>query len=117
MTGITYREAIREALDEEMARDPDVFLLGADIGAAGGAFKVTAGLLARDGASRGLATPLSEIALVGAAAGAAQMGMRPVVELPALGAIANASDMLTNYVAAARYRAGLPCPMVVRGHA
>ncbi|MEK6612543.1 MAG: transketolase C-terminal domain-containing protein [Gemmatimonadota bacterium] len=117
MTAISYLEAIREAIDEEMARDPDVFLLGADIGAAGGAFKVTDGLLARYGASRVIDTPLSEIAIVGAAAGAAHMGMRPVVELPALGSIANASDMLANYVATARYRAGLSCPMVVRGHA
>ena len=117
MAGISYLEAIREALDEEMARDPDVFLLGADVGAAGGAFKVTDGLLARYGASRVIDTPLSELAIVGVAAGAAHMGMRPVVELPGLGAMVNASDVLTNYVAAARYRTGLPCPMVVRGRA
>lgn len=112
---ITYLEAIREALLEEMARDENVFLLGEDIGAYGGAFKVTEGLQARFGEQRVLDTPISEIAIVGAAAGAAHMGMRPVVEMQFIDFIANAYDMLTNYVATARYRAFLPCPMVVRG--
>jgi 2-oxoisovalerate dehydrogenase E1 component beta subunit len=114
-TEITYLEAIREALFEEMARDPNVFCLGEDIGAFGGAFKVTDGLLARFGESRVIDSPISEIAIVGAAAGAAHMGMRPVVEMQFIDFIANAYDMLTNYVATARYRAFLPCPMVVRG--
>ncbi|MHB1223434.1 MAG: alpha-ketoacid dehydrogenase subunit beta [Gemmatimonadaceae bacterium] len=112
---ITYLEAIREALFEEMARDENVFCLGEDIGAYGGAFKVTDGLQARFGDQRVLDTPISEIAIVGAAAGAAHMGMRPVVEMQFIDFIANAYDMLTNYVATARYRAFLPCPMVVRG--
>jgi TPP-dependent pyruvate/acetoin dehydrogenase alpha subunit/transketolase C-terminal domain/subunit len=112
---ITYLEAIREALFEEMARDPEVFCLGEDIGAYGGAFKVTEGLLDRFGERRVIDTPISEIAIVGAAAGAAHMGMRPVVEMQFIDFIANAYDMLTNYVATARYRAFLPCPMVVRG--
>jgi 2-oxoisovalerate dehydrogenase E1 component beta subunit len=115
MAEITYLEAIREALFEEMARDPEVFCLGEDIGAYGGAFKVTEGLLARFGEQRVIDSPISEIALVGAAAGAAHMGMRPVVEMQFIDFIANAYDMLTNYVATARYRAFLPCPMVVRG--
>lgn len=114
-TEITYLEAIREALFEEMARDPNVFCLGEDIGAFGGAFKVTEGLLAQFGEQRVIDTPISEIAIVGAAAGAAHMGMRPVVEMQFIDFIANAYDMLTNYVATARYRAFLPCPMVVRG--
>ncbi|MCU0617646.1 MAG: alpha-ketoacid dehydrogenase subunit beta [Gemmatimonadaceae bacterium] len=114
-TEITYLEAIREALFEEMARDENVFCLGEDIGAFGGAFKVTEGLLARFGESRVIDSPISEIAIVGAAAGAAHMGMRPVVEMQFIDFIANAYDMLTNYVATARYRAFLPCPMVVRG--
>ncbi|HEY0776726.1 MAG TPA: alpha-ketoacid dehydrogenase subunit beta [Gemmatirosa sp.] len=114
-TEITYLEAIREALFEEMARDPDVFCLGEDIGAFGGAFKVTDGLLARFGEARVIDAPISEIGIVGAAAGAAHMGMRPVVEMQFIDFIANAYDMLTNYVATARYRACLPCPMVVRG--
>jgi pyruvate/2-oxoglutarate/acetoin dehydrogenase E1 component len=114
-TEITYLEAIREALFEEMARDENVFCLGEDIGAFGGAFKVTEGLMARFGESRVIDSPISEIAIVGAAAGAAHMGMRPVVEMQFIDFIANAYDMLTNYVATARYRAFLPCPMVVRG--
>jgi 2-oxoisovalerate dehydrogenase E1 component beta subunit len=100
---------------EEMERDPDVFLLGEDIARYGGAFKVTEGLLERFGDRRVLDRPISEAGFVGAAAGAAHMGMRPVVELQFIDFISCAYDMLTNYVATARYRAFLPCPMVVRG--
>ena len=112
---VTFLEAIRQGLDEEMARDPNVILLGEDIGAYGGAFKVTEGLLDRYGAGRVIDTPISEAAIVGAAAGAAHMGMRPVCEMQFIDFISCAYDMLTNYVATARYRADLPCPMVVRG--
>jgi 2-oxoisovalerate dehydrogenase E1 component beta subunit len=115
MAEITYLEAIREALFEEMERDRNVFCMGEDIGAFGGAFKVTEGLLAKFGEQRVIDSPISEIALVGAAAGASHMGLRPVVEMQFIDFIANAYDMLTNYVATARYRAFLPCPMVVRG--
>ena len=115
MAEVTYLEAIREALFEEMARDANVFCMGEDIGAYGGAFKVTEGLLDRFGASRVIDTPISEIAIVGAAAGAAHMGMRPVCEMQFMDFISNAYDMLTNYVATARYRVGLGCPRVVRG--
>jgi pyruvate/2-oxoglutarate/acetoin dehydrogenase E1 component len=112
---ITYLEAIRAALIEEMERDPNVFLLGEDIGVYGGAFKVTEGLLARFGEQRVIDTPISEAAIVGAAAGAAHMGLRPVCEMQFIDFISCAYDMLTNYVATARYRAFLPCPIVVRG--
>ena len=112
---VTFLEAIRQGLNEEMARDPNVILLGEDIGAYGGAFKVTEGLLDRYGAGRVIDTPISEAAIVGAAAGAAHMGMRPVCEMQFIDFISCAYDMLTNYVATARYRAYLPCPMVVRG--
>jgi pyruvate/2-oxoglutarate/acetoin dehydrogenase E1 component len=115
MAEITFVEAVREALIEEMERDPNVFLLGEDIGAYGGAFKATDGLADRFGESRVVDTPISETGIVGAAAGAAHMGMRPVVEMQFIDFIGNAYDMLTNYVATARYRAFLPCPMVVRG--
>ena len=115
MAEVTYLEAIREALVEEMDRDENVFCMGEDIGAYGGAFKVTEGLLGRFGESRVIDTPISEIGIVGAAAGAGHMGMRPVVEMQFIDFIANAYDILTNYVATARYRAFLPCPMVVRG--
>jgi pyruvate/2-oxoglutarate/acetoin dehydrogenase E1 component len=115
MGEVTYLEAIREALFEEMQRDSNVLCLGEDIGRYGGAFKVTEGLLDKFGETRVIDSPISEIAIVGAAAGAAHMGMRPVVEMQFIDFMANAYDMLTNYVATARYRANLPCSMVVRG--
>lgn len=115
MGEITYLEAIREALFEEMERDPNVFCLGQDIGAFGGAFKVTDGLMAKYGETRVIDTPISEAAIIGAAAGASHMGMRPIAELQFIDFISCGYDMLTNYIATARYRAFLPCPMVVRG--
>ncbi|HEX3532814.1 MAG TPA: alpha-ketoacid dehydrogenase subunit beta, partial [Gemmatimonadaceae bacterium] len=81
MSEVTYLEAIREALFEEMERDENVFCLGEDIGAYGGAFKVTEGLMAKYGEQRVIDTPISEAAIIGAAAGAAHMGMRPVCEM------------------------------------
>jgi len=112
---ITYLEAIRQGLWEEMERDERVFILGEDVGAYGGAFKVTDGFLKRFGESRVIDTPISEAAIVGAAAGAAHMGLRPVAEMQFIDFISCAYDMLTNYVATARYRAGLATPIVVRG--
>jgi pyruvate/2-oxoglutarate/acetoin dehydrogenase E1 component len=117
VTEPTYLEAIREALLEEMERDPSVLCLGEDIGTYGGAFKVTAGLLERFGDRRVIDTPVAEAAIVGAAAGAAHMGFRPVCEMQFIDFISCAYDMLTNYVATSRYRAFLPCPIVVRGPA
>jgi pyruvate/2-oxoglutarate/acetoin dehydrogenase E1 component len=115
MAEITYLEAIREALFEEMERDKNVFCMGEDIGAYGGAFKVTEGLMAKYGDQRVIDTPISEAGFVGAAAGASHMGMRPVVEMQFIDFISCAYDMLTNYIATARYRAFLPCPLVIRG--
>jgi len=115
MAEITFLEALRQGLREEMARDERVFILGEDVGAYGGAFKVTEGLFQQFGADRVIDTPIAEAAIVGAAAGAAHMGMRPVAEMQFIDFISCAYDMLTNYVATARYRAGLPTPMVVRG--
>jgi 2-oxoisovalerate dehydrogenase E1 component beta subunit len=115
MPELTYLEALRQGLWEEMERDERVFLLGEDIGEYGGAFKVTDGFLKRFGADRVIDTPISEAAIVGAAAGAAHMGLRPVAEMQFIDFISCAYDMLTNYVATARYRAGLSTPMVVRG--
>ena len=115
MPEITYLEAIRQGLWEEMERDPRVFLIGEDIGALGGPFRVTEGLLDRFGQERVIDTPVSEQAIVGAAAGAAHMGLRPVCEMQFIDFIACAYDLLTNYVATARYRAGLSTSMVVRG--
>ena len=115
MAETTYLEAIKQALDEEMERDRNVFVMGEDIGAYGGAFKVTDGLLAKYGEGRVIDTPISEAGIVGAAAGAAHMGMRPVCEMQFIDFISCAYDILTNYVATSRYRAFLPCPLVVRG--
>jgi pyruvate/2-oxoglutarate/acetoin dehydrogenase E1 component len=116
MGEVTYLEAIRQGLREELARDERVFMLGQDIGGYGGAFKVTEGFLAQFGEDRVIDTPISEIAIVGVAAGAAHMGMRPVCEMQFIDFMSNAYSILTNYVATARYRAGgLPTPMVVRG--
>ena len=115
MAVITYLEAIREALVEEMARDERVFVLGEDVGAYGGAFKVTEGLLDRFGESRVIDTPIAEAAIVGSAIGAAYMGMRPVAELQFIDFISTCFDMLTNFAAKSRYRTGAGVPIVVRG--
>src|ERR1700716_474853 len=115
MAEVTFLEALRQGLWEEMERDERVFLLGEDVGFYGGAFKGTEGLAKRFGESRVIDTPISEAAIVGAAAGAAHMGLRPVAEMQFIDFISCAYDMLTNYVATAPYRAGLSTPMVVRG--
>ena len=115
MPEVTYLEALREGLREEMLKDERVFILGEDVGKYGGAFKVTEGFIEQFGAGRVIDTPISEAAIVGAAAGAAHMGLRPVAEMQFIDFISCAYDMLTNYVATARYRAGLPTPLVVRG--
>ena len=115
MAVITYLEAIRQALFEEMARDERVFLIGEDVGAYGGAFKVTEGLQEKFGEKRVVDTPISEIAIVGSAIGASYMGMRPVAEIQFIDFIACAFDMLTNFAATSRYRNGAGVPIVVRG--
>lgn len=115
MAETTYLEALRQGMWEEMERDERVFILGEDIGIYGGAFKVTEGFFEKFGASRVMDTPISEAAIVGAAAGAAHMGLRPIAEMQFIDFISCAYDMLTNYVATARYRAGLSTPLVVRG--
>ena len=112
---VTMLEAIREGLWEEMERDGRVFLMGEDIGVYGGAFKVTEGFLEHFGGSRVIDTPISEIGFTGAAAGAAHMGMRPVVEMQFIDFISCAYDMITNYVATSRYRGSGPQPLVIRG--
>ena len=115
MPEITYLEALRQGMFEEMERDESVFMLGEDIGRYGGAFKVTDGFLDRFGEARVIDTPISEAAIVGAAAGAAHMGLRPIAEMQFMDFVSCAYDILTNYVATARYRAGLSTPIVVRG--
>ena len=115
MATITYLEAVRQALTEEMERDERVFALGQDIGVYGGAFKVTEGLLERFGAGRIVDTPLSETAIIGAAIGSAYVGMRPVAELQFIDFITCCFNILTNFAAKSRYRWGAGVPMVVRG--
>ena len=111
----TFLEAIAEALWEEMERDHRVFLMGEDIGAYGGAFKVTRGFLEHFGDARVIDTPISEGGFTGAAAGAAHMGLRPVVEMQFMDFISPAYDVLTNYIATSHYRGAGPLPLVVRG--
>lgn len=110
----TYLEAIREGLWEEMERDPNVFLLGEDIGVYGGAFKVTAGFLDRFGEKRVVDTPISEAAIAGAAIGAGLMGLRPVAEMQFADFITCGFDQIVNFAAKCRYRWGAAVPMVVR---
>jgi 2-oxoisovalerate dehydrogenase E1 component beta subunit len=117
MAVITYLEAIRQALFDEMAADERVFVMGEDVGVYGGAFKVTEGLLEKFGETRVIDTPISETAIVGSAIGASYMGMRPVCEIQFIDFIACCFDMLTNFAATSRYRNGAGVPIVVRGPA
>ncbi|MEA2175622.1 MAG: hypothetical protein QOD00_3214 [Blastocatellia bacterium] len=111
----TFVEAIRQGIWEEMERDPSVFIIGEDVGAYGGAFKVTDGMIDEFGEGRCVDTPISEAAIVGAACGAALMGMRPVAEFQFIDFISAGFDMLTNYAAKCRYRWGAGLACVFRG--
>jgi pyruvate/2-oxoglutarate/acetoin dehydrogenase E1 component len=115
MPEVTMLEAIREALFEELDRDPAVVALGEDIGVFGGAFKATEGLLAKFGPERVIDTPISESAIVGAACGMSYLGLRPVVEMQFIDFIACCFNQVTNFVAKSHYRWGAPVPMVIRG--
>ena len=113
--GATYIEAVREALWEEMEADERVFLLGEDIATYGGAFKVTDGFLERFGSKRVFDTPIAEAGIVGAAIGAALMGLRPVAEIQFLDFLSVGFDQLTNFAAKCHYRWGASVPIVIRG--
>ncbi len=117
MAPVTYLEAIRQALWDEMEQDPQVFMLGQDIGTYGGAFRVTAGFLDHFGPGRIIDTPISESAMIGAAIGAAMMGMRPVVEMQFIDFISCGFNQIINFAAPNHYRWGQPVPIVVRGPA
>ena len=115
MPPITYLEAIRQGIWEEMERDPTVFCIGEDIGIYGGAFKVTDGFVHHFGPERVIDTPIAENAIVGSAFGAALTGLRPVDEFQFIDFIGCAFNQITNMVAKAHYRWGAPVPLVLRG--
>ena len=116
MRELTYTQALREALTEEMTRDPNILLLGEDIGLYGGVFKVTEGLLAKFGPERVRETPISEAGFVGMSVGLAMTGKRPVAELMFMDFAWVASDQIFNQAAKMRYMSGgrVKVPLVIR---
>jgi 2-oxoisovalerate dehydrogenase E1 component beta subunit len=115
MAVTTYVDAIKDGIWEEMEKDERVFVLGEDVGIYGGAFKVTKGLLDKFGPMRVIDTPISESAIVGAAIGAALVGMRPIAEMQFIDFISCAFDQIVNFAAKCRYRWGAGVPIVIRG--
>ncbi|HYM91649.1 MAG TPA: alpha-ketoacid dehydrogenase subunit beta [bacterium] len=111
---MTYLEAIADGLRQAMRADPSVILLGEDVGAYGGAFKLTKGFLEEFGPRRVIDTPISEAAIVGAAVGAALVGLRPVAEMQFADFISNAFNQIVNVAATSAYRAGGCVPLVIR---
>ncbi len=119
MPVITYREAVRHALAEEMERDLNVVLMGEEVGQFHGAYKVSEGLLAKFGPKRVIDTPISEAGFIGLGIGAAMLGMRPVMELMFFSFYSVAFDQIFNNAANIRYMSGglIHCPIVIRGPA
>jgi 2-oxoisovalerate dehydrogenase E1 component beta subunit len=115
MAEVTYLEAIKQGIREEMERDESVYILGEDVGVYGGAFKVTAGFLDQFGPLRVIDTPLSESAIIGAAIGSALMGQRPIAEMQFMDFIVCGFDQIVNMAAKLHYRNGMAVPMVIRG--
>jgi pyruvate dehydrogenase E1 component beta subunit len=117
MATLTYRDAVRNALIEELDRDPDVFLIGEDIGRYQGTFRVTAGLFEKYGGQRVVDTPITEPAIVGIANGAAMVGLRPVVEMMTMSFSILALDQVINHSAKIHYMTGgqAKVPLVIRG--
>ena len=115
MSEVTYLEAIKQGLREEMQRDERVYILGEDVAVYGGAFKVTAGFLEEFGSLRIIDTPLSESAIVGAAIGSALLGQRPVAEMQFMDFIACGFDQIVNMAAKMHYRNRMAVPIVIRG--
>ncbi len=116
MAEITLIEAIRQAMDEEMARDDRVFILGEDVGKRGGVFLATQGLYEKYGEMRVVDTPLAEVAIVGVAIGAALYGLRPIAEIQFADFMHPAFDQIVNEAAKIRYRSNgaWACPLVIR---
>ena len=115
MAPVTYLEAIRQGLWEEMERDPSVFVIGEDVGVYGGAFKITEGFIHHFGKERVIDTPISEAAIASAGLGAAFTGMRPVCEFQFMDFISSAHTQIANAIAKSYWRWGAPAPMVLRG--
>ena len=113
---IRYREALRDAHAEEMRRDPNVFLMGEEVGVWGGSFKVSEGLLDEFGSDRIVDTPISEEVIAGAGTGAAMVGLRPIVELMTINFSLLAMDQIINHAAKFYYMSGgqIPVPIVFR---
>lgn len=111
---LTYLEAIRDALQYEMRRDARVLVMGEDVGAFGGAFKVTQGLFDEFGEERVMDTPMSELCMIGAATGMAFMGLLPVVEMQFADFISTGFDSIVQFAATNHYRWGAPVPWVIR---
>ena len=116
MREITYLEAVREAMTQEMERDSRVFLIGEDVGEYGGAFQVSYGMLEKFGPERILDTPITELGLTGAATGAALIGMRPIAEIMFMDFTTLASEQLVNQAAKLRFMFGgnATVPLVLR---
>jgi 2-oxoisovalerate dehydrogenase E1 component beta subunit len=117
MAQVTFLDAIKQAMYEEMERDPTVVLIGEDVGVYGGAFKTSEGLLAKFGWERVIDTPISESAIVGAACGMSYLGLRPIAEMQFIDFIVCAFNQITNFVAKGHYLWNAPAPMVIRGPA
>jgi len=117
MAVITYRTALNEALAEEMERDPDVFLMGEEVGVYNGAYKVSKGLLDRFGETRVVDTPITELGFAGLGVGAAMLGLRPVIEFMTFNFSMLALDQVFNSAAKLLYMSGgqFKCPIVFRG--
>src|SRR6266478_1860972 len=112
---VTFLEAIKQAMFEEMERDPAVVVIGEDVGVYGGAFKTSEGLLERFGWERVIDTPISESAIIGAACGMSYCGLRPICEMQFIDFIVCAFNQITNFVAKGHYLWNAPAPMVIRG--
>ena len=116
MPKLAYRDALKQALTDAMREDPDIFVIGEEVGRYGGAYGVTKGLIEEFGADRLLDTPISEPAIVGTAVGAAMAGMRPVAELMYVDFVGMTMDQLCNQAAKIRYMFGgqIGVPMILR---
>ena len=117
MTEKNYRDAIRDALTEEMDRDPNVLIMGEDIGVYEGTFRITAGMLKKYGPKRIIDTPIAEAGMVGTAVGMAMLGLRPIVEMMTINFSIVAADQIVNHAAKVRYFSGgqVDVPVIVRG--